>query len=122
MRLPDGRIDGVHIGNKLLEFSPFAFEMDKWYRVAIEIIDHHFTLFIDQQELLSFKDKTTFPGTVSILTGYPFEWWDGEPAGKIRMEIDYIRVAREKVKRLRPQINLIPTTWATIKNARLEER
>ena len=109
---------------KMPASAEYNFKRSKWYHLAIEIIDNRFTLFIDEQELLSFKDRGTLPGTVSISTGHTFKWWNGEPAGKIRMEIDYIRVAVKRlgfVKRLGPSGTTL-TTWATIKNARLEER
>ncbi len=50
VRLPDGRIDGVHFGNKLLEFSPFAFEMDKWYRLKVIARGNRFQVFVDKKK------------------------------------------------------------------------
>ena len=105
---------------KMPASARYNFEVDKWYRLAIEIVDNRFTLFMDGQELLSFKDKGTLAGTVSISTGHAFIDWNG-PAGKIRMEIDSLRVAQEKVKHLRP-VDTTLTTWAAVKNARLEEK
>ena len=108
---------------KMPASAEYNFKRSKWYHLAIEIIDNRFTLFIDEQELLSFKDRGTLPGTVGISTGHTFIDWNG-PAGKIRMEIDYIRVAVKRlgfVKRLGPSGTTL-TTWASVKNARLEER
>lgn len=36
VKLPE--MDKVEIRNKLLEFSPFAFEMNKWYRESLPVV------------------------------------------------------------------------------------
>ena len=85
-----------------------TFDVGKWYIIAIEISDSRFTLFIDGKQLLSFTDKGTLAGTVAISTG---------PFGKIKLELDSIRIAQENVKRFRAVDTALtlPTTWAAIK-------
>lgn len=90
---------------KIPASARYNFVKKKWYRFTIEIIDNRFTLFIDRQEIFSFKDEGTLAGTVGILTGH---------TNTIRMEIDFIRVVQPMMT--------IPTTWAAVKNRRLKER
>ena len=70
VRLPDGRIDGVRIGNKLLEFSPFAFEMDKWYRLKVIAKGNRFQVFVNQQKMLDFLDNTYAEGRIYLSSGH----------------------------------------------------
>lgn len=70
VRLPDGRIDGVHFGNKLLEFSPFAFEMDKWYRLKVITRGNRFQVFVDNKKMLDFLDNTYTEGKIYLSSGH----------------------------------------------------
>ena len=87
----------------------YNFDVDKWYVIAIEISESRFTLFIDGKQLVSFRDKGTLAGTVAISTG---------PFGKIKLELDSIRIAQENVKHVRTVDSALslPTTWARIKD------
>lgn len=43
-------INKIEIRNKLLEFSPFAFEMNKWYRLKVIARDNRFQVFVDKKK------------------------------------------------------------------------
>ena len=59
----------VEIRNKLLEFSPFAFEMDKWYRLKVIARDNRFQVFVDKKKMLDFFDNTYTEGRVYLSSG-----------------------------------------------------
>ena len=96
-----------------------TFKVGRWYRLAIEILDNNFAILLDNRELLSFKDRGTLPGTVCLGTGFARTLPDGQSLGKIRVEIDSIRVAKETVERLsvKQQKRVTTTTWAELKHA-----
>ena len=70
VRLPDGRVDRVHIGNKLLEFSPFAFETEKWYRLKVIAKGNRFQVFVDKRKMLDFLDDTYTEGRIYLSSGF----------------------------------------------------
>ena len=70
VRLPDGRIDGVHFGNKLLEFSPFQFRMQQWYRLKVLARGNRFQVFIDNKKMLDFLDDTYVEGRIYLSSGH----------------------------------------------------
>ena len=70
VRLPDGRIDGVHFRNKLLEFSPFHFRMHKWYRLKVIARGNRFQAFVDEQKMLDFLDNTYPEGRIYLSSGH----------------------------------------------------
>ena len=59
----------VEIRNKLLEFSPFAFEMNKWYRLKVIARDNRFQVFVDKRKMLDFFDDTYTEGRVYLSSG-----------------------------------------------------
>ena len=97
------------------------FKLGRWYNLSIEILDNNFTIFLDKRELIAFTDRDTLPGTVSLGTGPVLPRPNGESSGKIRVEIDMIRVAEETVERLSVESGkgLITTTWAEVKDVKV---
>lgn len=67
VKLPE--MDKVEIRNKLLEFSPFAFEMNKWYRLKVIARDNRFQVFVDKKKMLDFLDDTYTEGRVYLSSG-----------------------------------------------------
>ena len=67
VKLPE--IAKVEIRNKLLEFSPFAFEMNKWYRLKVIARDNRFQVFVDKKKILDFLDDTYTGGRVYLSSG-----------------------------------------------------
>ena len=105
VKLPDGRIDGVHFGNKLLEFSPFAFEMDKWYRLKVIARGNRFQVFVDNKKLLDFLDNTYPEGRIYLSSGH----------GN-RVHFDDFEVRWGDALDVQPQRKLT-TTWGEIKRS-----
>ena len=97
------------------------FKLGRWYNLSIEILDNNFTIFLDNRELIAFTDRDTLPGTVSLGTGFARILPNGESLGRIRVEIDMIRVAEETVERLSVESGkrLITTTWAAVKDGKV---
>ena len=97
------------------------FELGRWYNLSIEVLDNNFTIFLDNRELIAFTDRKTLPGTVSLGTGFARILPNGESLGRIRVEIDMIRVAEETVERLSVESGkrLITTTWAAVKDGKV---
>ena len=97
------------------------FKLGRWYNLSIEILDNNFTIFLDNRELIAFADRDTLPGTVSLGTGFAQILPNGESLGRIRVEIDMIRVAEETVERLSVESakRLITTTWAAVKDVKV---
>ena len=100
------------------------FELGRWYNLAIEILDNNFTIFLDNRELIAFADRDTLPGTVALRTGFAQILPNGESVGRIRVEIDMIRVAEETVERLSVESGkrLITTTWAAVKDGKVSRQ
>lgn len=100
------------------------FELGRWYNLSIEILDNNFTIFLDNRELIAFADRDTLPGTVSLATGFAQILPNGESVGRIRVEIDMIRVAEETVERLSVESGkrLITTTWAAVKDGKVSRQ
>ena len=59
----------AEIRSKLLEFSPFAFEMNKWYRLKVIARDNRFQVFVDKKKILDFLDDTYTEGRVYLSSG-----------------------------------------------------
>ena len=101
--LPDGRVDGVHFRNKLLEFSPFAFEMDKWYRLKVSAKGNRFQVFVNQQKMLDFLDDTYAEGRIYLSSGM----------GN-RVHFDDFEVRWSDTLAVQPR-RILTTTWGQIK-------
>jgi len=95
----------VEIRNKLLEFSPFAFEMDKWYRLKVIARDNRFQVFVDQEKMLDFLDNTYTEGRVYLSSGL----------GN-RVHFDDFEVRWGGALAVQPQRKLT-TTWGQIKRS-----
>ena len=67
VKLPE--MDKVELRNKLLEFSPFAFEMNKWYRLKVIARDNRFQVFVDKKKILDFLDDTYTEGRIYLSSG-----------------------------------------------------
>ena len=128
----DGDITVYTIRPKNLAVDPLIFrgkakqifELGRWYNLAIEILDNNFTIFLDNRELIAFTDRDTLPGTVGLATGPVLPRPNGESSGRIRVEIDMIRVAEETVERLSVESGkrLITTTWAAVKDGKVSRQ
>ena len=94
---------GVHFGNKLLEFSPFAFEMDTWYHLKVIARDNRFQVFVNQQKMLDFLDDTYTEGRIYLSSGF----------GN-RVHFDDFEVRWGGALAVQPQKRLT-TTWGQIK-------
>lgn len=94
----------VEMRNKLLEFSPFAFEMDKWYRLKVIARDNRFQVFVDKKKMLDFLDNTYTEGRVYLSSGL----------GN-RVHFDDFEVRWGAALAVQPQRKLA-TTWGQIKH------
>lgn len=93
----------VEVRNKLLEFSPFAFEMNKWYRLKVIARDNRFQVFVNQQKMLDFLDDTYAEGRIYLSSGI----------GN-RVHFDDFEVRWGGALAVRPRRKLT-TTWGQIK-------
>ena len=60
----------IEIRDKLLEFSPFAFERNKWYRLKVIARDNRFQVFVDKRKMLDFLDDTYTEGRIYLSSGF----------------------------------------------------
>ena len=95
----------VEVRNKLLEFSPFAFEMNKWYRLKVIARDSRFQVFVDKKKMLDFLDDTYTEGRVYLSSGL------GNHA-----HFDDFEVRWGAALAVQPQRKLT-TTWGQIKRS-----
>lgn len=95
----------IEIRDKLLEFSPFAFEMNKWYRLKVIARDNRFQVFVDKKKILDFLDDTYTEGRVYLSSGL----------GN-RVHFDDFEVRWGAALAVQPRKTLT-TTWGQIKRS-----
>ena len=92
----------------------YTLDRNKWYLIEIETIDNLVNLSIDGQEVLLFDDNAPLAGTVAVTTNH-------EKSGKIRIDLDFIRVETDDLLSIKPRYTYA-TTWGAIKNSKTEVR
>ena len=68
--LPHPRgFDRVLIVQKVLKFSPFNVQLDRWYRLKVMAKGNRFQMFVDEEKMLDFLDNTYNEGRIYLSGG-----------------------------------------------------
>ena len=94
--------------------AKYTFDRNKWHLIEVETVANFVNLFIDGQEVLSYVDDPLLAGTVGLITNH--EW-----SGRIRVNLDFIRVETEDLLSIKPRHTYV-TNWGAIKNSKIESQ